>query len=110
MLPQAKATNEELAKLGDLLGIPASNLTAEIGEEWFPRRGLGPVPPQDPLLYRLHEVRMQTLLMVLIILNIVSAGCPRVWYSHQGSHSREVRRRYHVYDRLPRQSGPQARP
>ncbi|KAM5544538.1 hypothetical protein V8D89_001436 [Ganoderma adspersum] len=52
---QAKATNEELAKLGDLLEIPSSNLTAEIGDNWFPRRGLGPVPPQDPLLYRLFE-------------------------------------------------------
>ena len=55
-LRQAKATNEELAKLGDLLEIPSSNLTAEIGDNWFPRRGLGPVPPQDPLLYRLFEV------------------------------------------------------
>ncbi len=53
---QAKATSEELAKLGDLLDIPAASLTAEIGENWFPRRGLGPVPPQDPLLYRLYEV------------------------------------------------------
>ena len=53
---QAKATNEELAKLGDLLDIPSASLTAEIGENWFPRRGLGPVPPQDPLLYRLFEV------------------------------------------------------
>ncbi|RDX43824.1 Cyanase [Lentinus brumalis] len=52
---QAKATSEELAKLGDLLDIPAASLTAEIGENWFPRRGLGPVPPQDPLLYRLYE-------------------------------------------------------
>ncbi|KAI0709934.1 Cyanase [Earliella scabrosa] len=51
----AKATNEELAKLSEVLGVPQSNLTAEIGEHWFPRRGLGPVPPQDPLLYRLFE-------------------------------------------------------
>ncbi|TBU46824.1 Cyanase [Dichomitus squalens] len=52
---QAKATNEELAKLGDFLDIPSSSLVAEIGENWFPRRGLGPIPPQDPLLYRLFE-------------------------------------------------------
>ncbi|KAI0749830.1 Cyanase [Daedaleopsis nitida] len=52
---QAKATPEELAKLGDLLDVPVASLTAEIGENWFPRRGLGPVPPQDPLLYRLFE-------------------------------------------------------
>ena len=58
---QAKATNEELAKLGDLLDIPSASLTAEIGENWFPRRGLGPVPPQDPLLYRLFEVCLQWL-------------------------------------------------
>ncbi|KAI0329314.1 Cyanase [Cubamyces sp. BRFM 1775] len=52
---QAKATPEELAKLGEVLDIPAASLHAEIGENWFPRRGLGPVPPQDPLLYRLFE-------------------------------------------------------
>ncbi|KAI0636264.1 Cyanase [Trametes polyzona] len=52
---QAKATPEELAKLGELLEVPTSSLTAEIGEGWFPRRGLGPVPPQDPLIYRLFE-------------------------------------------------------
>ncbi|KAJ3001627.1 hypothetical protein NUW54_g6308 [Trametes sanguinea] len=52
---QAKATPEELAKLGELLDIPANNLQAELGEHWFPRRGLGPVPPQDPLIYRLFE-------------------------------------------------------
>ncbi|KAI0349730.1 Cyanase [Trametes cingulata] len=52
---QAKASQEELAKLGELLDIPTSSLSAEIGEHWFPRRGLGPVPPQDPLIYRLFE-------------------------------------------------------
>ncbi|KAH9847535.1 Cyanase [Lenzites betulinus] len=52
---QAKATTEELAKLGELLEVPTASLTEEIGESWFPRRGLGPVPPQDPLLYRLFE-------------------------------------------------------
>ncbi|KAI9066339.1 Cyanase [Trametes sanguinea] len=50
-----QATPEELAKLGELLDIPANNLQAELGEHWFPRRGLGPVPPQDPLIYRLFE-------------------------------------------------------
>ncbi|CDO76986.1 hypothetical protein BN946_scf184298.g13 [Trametes cinnabarina] len=52
---QAKATPEELAKLGEVLDVPATSLQAEIGEQWFPRRGLGPVPPQDPLIYRLFE-------------------------------------------------------
>ncbi|KAI0833678.1 Cyanase [Trametes gibbosa] len=52
---QAKATTEELVKLSELLGIPIGSLTAEIGEHWTPRRGLGPVPPQDPVLYRLFE-------------------------------------------------------
>ena len=59
---QAKANAEELAKLAELLDIPSASLTAEIGENWFPRRGLGPVPPQDPLIYRLFEVRTNALL------------------------------------------------
>ncbi|KAH9945205.1 Cyanase [Epithele typhae] len=52
---QAKATQEELLKLSELLDIPEHSLLSEMGENWFPRRGLGPVPPQDPLLYRLFE-------------------------------------------------------
>ena len=26
-----------------------------MGEHYFPERGLGPMPPQDALLYRLYE-------------------------------------------------------
>ncbi|OCH94833.1 Cyanase [Obba rivulosa] len=52
---QAKATEEELAKLSQVLELPNNELQAGIGEAWIPRRGLGPVPPQDPVLYRLFE-------------------------------------------------------
>ena len=38
-----------------LLSIPASAITAELGDHWWPNRGLGPTPPTDPVLYRLYE-------------------------------------------------------
>ncbi|EMD31279.1 hypothetical protein CERSUDRAFT_89134 [Gelatoporia subvermispora B] len=52
---QAKGTQEELEKLSQVLEIPNDLVQAGIGEAWIPRRGLGPVPPQDPVLYRLFE-------------------------------------------------------
>ncbi|KAJ7879364.1 cyanate lyase C-terminal domain-containing protein [Mycena leptocephala] len=29
--------------------------SAEIGDQWWPSRGLGPIPPTDPVIYRLYE-------------------------------------------------------
>ncbi|KII89675.1 hypothetical protein PLICRDRAFT_39811 [Plicaturopsis crispa FD-325 SS-3] len=53
---QAKLTPEELQKLAGILELPTSALTAGIGAHWFPNRAaLGPVPPTDPLIYRLYE-------------------------------------------------------
>ncbi|KAH9917027.1 cyanate lyase C-terminal domain-containing protein [Fomitopsis serialis] len=52
---QAKLSEEELAKLSQFLEIPHSDLAAELGANWWPRRGLGPMPPTDPVLYRLYE-------------------------------------------------------
>jgi hypothetical protein len=40
-----------------VLDIGAEDIKAEIGAHWFPQRSLGPIPPTDPLLYRLFEVR-----------------------------------------------------
>jgi cyanate lyase len=38
------------------LDLPADNeLHAFLGPHWWPQRGLGPVPPQDPVIYRLFE-------------------------------------------------------
>ncbi|KAI4517605.1 Cyanase [Schizophyllum commune Tattone D] len=51
---QAKPDAEELAKLGDVLGL--SSLKEEVSPQWWPMRGgLGSTPPTDPVIYRLYE-------------------------------------------------------
>ncbi|KAF9448545.1 Cyanase [Macrolepiota fuliginosa MF-IS2] len=52
---QAKFTAEELLQVSELLGLPAASALSEIGEHWWPNRGIGPMPPNDPVLYRLYE-------------------------------------------------------
>jgi cyanate lyase len=50
---QASASPEEAAQILDLLGLPgelASELTS------YPSKGLGPVVPTDPLIYRFYEI------------------------------------------------------
>jgi len=50
---QASASSEEAAKLASILGLEpkvAESLTE------FPTKGLGPVVPTDPLIYRLYEI------------------------------------------------------
>ncbi|KDR76429.1 hypothetical protein GALMADRAFT_225494 [Galerina marginata CBS 339.88] len=50
---QAKFTDEELKQLSTFLGI--SSATAISNNAWLPNRGIGPIPPKDPLIYRLFE-------------------------------------------------------
>ncbi|TFY61729.1 hypothetical protein EVG20_g6949 [Dentipellis fragilis] len=52
---QAKATSEELDKVSQVLEVDAATLHAQLGEAFFPDRGLGQFPPKDPLIYRLFE-------------------------------------------------------
>jgi len=54
---QAKLSTEELQLLSGFLGINHADLRSELGEHWWPNRGLGPIPPTDPVIYRLYEVR-----------------------------------------------------
>ncbi|MFZ3210693.1 MAG: cyanase [Terriglobales bacterium] len=49
---QAKATEEETCKLAKLLELPCEDLKILAD---FPTKGLGPVVPTDPLIYRLYE-------------------------------------------------------
>jgi cyanate lyase len=49
---QAKATEEETCKLAKLLELPCEELKVLAD---FPTKGLGPVVPTDPLIYRLYE-------------------------------------------------------
>ncbi|KAJ3555052.1 hypothetical protein NM688_g2784 [Phlebia brevispora] len=53
---QAKLTPKDIAALANVLEIQQDSLEAELGENWWPRRGgLGPMPPTDPVIYRLYE-------------------------------------------------------
>jgi len=50
---QASATPEEAEKLADALDLGTA-LTEELTE--YPVKGLGPVVPTDPLIYRFYEI------------------------------------------------------
>lgn len=53
---QARASPEEVARLTEFLGIPPeTNIAAQM--MGFPDRGrCGPMPPVEPLIYRLYEI------------------------------------------------------
>ena len=50
---QASAPQDEALKLAEVLGVDAS-IAEELTEP--PSKGLGPVVPTDPLIYRLYEI------------------------------------------------------
>ncbi len=50
---QASASLDEARKIVDLLGLPAE-LSEALTE--FPTKGLGPLVPTDPLVYRFYEI------------------------------------------------------
>lgn len=56
---QARFNTAQLQKIFDILEITSasdqSSIQSQICNDW-PQRGLGPVPPTDPVLYRLFEV------------------------------------------------------
>ncbi|KAI0076164.1 cyanate hydratase [Panus rudis PR-1116 ss-1] len=54
-LGQAKFTQEELSKVSQLLAVDNAALVAELGDHWYPQRGIGPSIPTDPVIYRLYE-------------------------------------------------------
>ena len=53
---KAKASEEELLALGTVLQFTPNWITSQLGPQWYPNRGIGPVPPTDPVIYRLFEV------------------------------------------------------
>ena len=55
---QAKFTPDELKQVSELLELSTELLEGGLGEHWWPNRGLGPIPPTDPVIYRLYEVRI----------------------------------------------------
>ncbi|MCS7225960.1 MAG: cyanase [Gloeomargarita sp. SKYB31] len=50
---QATATPAQVKQLAEVLNLPESDL-AELTE--YPTKGLGPVVPTDPLIYRFYEI------------------------------------------------------
>lgn len=50
---QASAAPEEAAQILDVLGLPGE-LAAELTS--YPAKGLGPIVPTDPLIYRFYEI------------------------------------------------------
>ncbi|KAF5327712.1 hypothetical protein D9619_004672 [Psilocybe cf. subviscida] len=52
---QAKFEEADLKKVAEILEIPVANAEGQLGSHWWPNRGLGPMPPQDPVIYRLYE-------------------------------------------------------
>ncbi|KAI0090276.1 cyanate lyase C-terminal domain-containing protein [Irpex rosettiformis] len=52
---QAKMEPQDIVNLAQTLDIQQDAISAELGPHWWPRRGLGPMPPEDPVLYRLFE-------------------------------------------------------
>ena len=50
---QARASEEEAAKLGSELGL-GKDICDKLTD--FPSKGLGPVVPTDPLIYRFYEI------------------------------------------------------
>lgn len=53
---QAQASPEDVDKLAALLGLPREALAAQL-LTGFPDRGrAGPMPPVEPLIYRLYEI------------------------------------------------------
>lgn len=49
-------TPADIEALSDVLGVSAWNINNELGAHWWPNRGLEPMPPTDPVVYRLYEV------------------------------------------------------
>ena len=88
---QAKPDAEELAKLGEVLGL--QSLKEEVSPQWWPMRGgLGSTPPTDPVIYRLYEVG---LLMSYVLIPDPSAcsGYSGVRSCNQGAYRRQSRNR-----------------
>ena len=53
---QMQATSEEAGKIVGALGLEEDQEAFEYFLTSFPNKGLGPVVPTDPLIYRLYEI------------------------------------------------------
>jgi cyanate lyase len=53
---QAQATEDEAEKIVSLLGLEEDREAFQYYLTSFPSKGLGPVVPTDPLIYRMYEI------------------------------------------------------
>jgi cyanate lyase len=52
---QAKFSEDEMRTVCKILGVDSEWSLSQLGSHWWPNRGLGPMPPTDPVIYRLYE-------------------------------------------------------
>jgi cyanate lyase len=74
---QAKLSTEELDRLASALDTPCFTLQNDLGEHWWPNRGLGEVPPKDPVIYRLYE-------SVLVYGHAIKVRSVRILFHEEG--------------------------
>ncbi|GAA6011092.1 hypothetical protein JCM10207_005493 [Rhodosporidiobolus poonsookiae] len=54
---QAKPLKEDVSGLARVLGLPETAIWRDLGNHFYPERGqVTPMPPTDPVLYRLYEI------------------------------------------------------
>lgn len=73
-----------MKEVATLLGLNEVEVLSELGSHWWPNRGLGPLPPRDPVLYRLFEVRLFVSYCILLRCDEYDLGLPCIWIRYQG--------------------------
>lgn len=52
---QARFSPSDIKTLAEVLDVDLASFDAQVGEHWYPHRGIGPAVPTDPVIYRLYE-------------------------------------------------------
>jgi len=69
-----------------VLGMESNEpiMIRELGSHWWPNRGLGPMPPTDPVIYRLYEVCAHARCVGDALMPFTERS--RLWTCYQGEH------------------------
>ncbi|KAG5221455.1 Cyanate hydratase [Salix suchowensis] len=96
---QAKFTPDQLKKVAEVVGVNAAELVQDLGDHWWPNRGLGPIPPTDPVIYRLYEVRLQQGVLVYghAIKAVIHEKSSELQYPRYGD---DINRRWKIHSVL----------
>ena len=65
-----------------ILEINWDESLSKLGSHWWPNRGLGPMPPTDPVIYRLYEVCAYALCVGDDLMSFTERS--RLWTCYQG--------------------------